>query len=234
MKYKRILLKLSGEGLMKNQGFGIDPERLNHYVNEIKKIQKLGVELAIVIGGGNIYRGKQAKNMGIDKIQGDYMGMMATIINGMALQSLLEKNNIYTRLMSSINIEQVCEPYIRRRAIRHLEKKRVIILGTGLGNPYFSTDSTASLRAIEIGAQVILKGTRVNGVYNKDPEKNKDVLHLACLTFQEAYQKKFAIMDLTAFTLCEENKLPIIVFNMNKPDNLLKVIQGENIGTLIS
>ncbi len=234
MKYKRILLKLSGEGLMGKQGFGIDPERLNHYVNEIQKIQHLGIEIAIVIGGGNIYRGKQAKDMGIDRIQGDYMGMMATIINGMALQSALEKNKIYTRLMSSINIEQVCEPYIKRRAVRHLEKKRVIILGTGLGNPYLSTDSTASLRAIEIGAEVILKGTRVNGVYNKDPEKNKDVIHLSSITFQEAYQKKFAVMDLTAFTLCEENKVPIVVFNMNKPDNLLKIIQGERIGTLVS
>ncbi len=235
MKYQRILLKLSGESLGGDKGWGLDAKRLKHYVDEIQKIHQKGISIVIVIGGGNIYRGKQAQDLGLDRVQGDYMGMMATLINGIALQNALERKKIDTRLMSSINIERVCEPYIRKRAIRHLEKHRVIILCTGLGHPYFSTDSTASLRAIEIGAQVILKGTRVNGVYEEDPEKSnkKNMVPLPSLTFQEAYQKKLSVMDLTAFTLCEENKMPIIIFNMHQPDNLLKIIQGEKIGTLI-
>jgi uridylate kinase len=235
MKYKRILLKLSGEAL---QGPGkenhIDPVVLEQYSEEIKELVEHGVELAIVIGGGNIFRGGEAERLGIDRVQGDYMGMLATVINGMALQSALERHGLYTRLMSGIKMEQVCEPFIRRRAIRHLEKGRVVIFGAGIGNPYFTTDSTASLRAIEIQADVVLKGTRVDGVYNKDPEKHSDAVRFSRLSFQEAYEKNLNIMDMTAFTLCMENKLPIIVFDMNKRGNLLKVAMGEEAGTLIS
>jgi uridylate kinase len=235
MKYKRILLKLSGEAL---QGPGkenhIDPVVLEQYAEEIKELVEHGVELAIVIGGGNIFRGGEAERLGIDRVQGDYMGMLATAINGMALQSALERHGLYTRLMSGIKMEQVCEPFIRRRAIRHLEKGRVVIFGAGIGNPYFTTDSTASLRAIEIQADVVLKGTRVDGVYNKDPEKHSDAVRFSRLSFQEAYEKNLNIMDMTAFTLCMENKLPIIVFDMNKRGNLLKVAMGEEAGTLIS
>jgi uridylate kinase len=235
MKYKRILLKLSGEAL---QGPGkenhIDPVVLEQYAEEIKELVEHGVELAIVIGGGNIFRGGEAERLGIDRVQGDYMGMLATVINGMALQSALERHGLYTRLMSGIKMEQVCEPFIRRRAIRHLEKGRVVIFGAGIGNPYFTTDSTASLRAIEIQADVVLKGTRVDGVYNKDPEKHSDAVRFSRLSFQEAYEKNLNIMDMTAFTLCMENKLPIIVFDMNKRGNLLKVAMGEEAGTLIS
>lgn len=235
MKYKRIVLKLSGESLMGSSKSGnIDPARLEQYCEEIKSIRSLGVELAIVIGGGNIFRGGQAEALGIDRVQGDYMGMLATVINAMALQSALERHGIYTRLMSGIKMEQVCEPFIRRRAIRHLEKGRLVIFGAGIGNPYFTTDSTASLRAVELQADVVLKGTRVDGVYDKDPEKFKDAVKYNKLSFQEAYEKNLNIMDMTAFTLCMENKLPIIVFDMNQKGNLLKIVNGEEAGTLIS
>lgn len=235
MKYKRIVLKLSGESLMGSSKSGnIDPARLEQYCEEIKAIRSLGVELAIVIGGGNIFRGGQAEALGIDRVQGDYMGMLATVINAMALQSALERHGIYTRLMSGIKMEQVCEPFIRRRAIRHLEKGRLVIFGAGIGNPYFTTDSTASLRAVELQADVVLKGTRVDGVYDKDPEKFKDAVKYNTLSFQEAYEKNLNIMDMTAFTLCMENKLPIIVFDMNQKGNLLKIVNGETAGTLIS
>lgn len=235
MKYKRIVLKLSGESLMGSSKSGnIDPARLEQYCEEIKSIRTLGVELAIVIGGGNIFRGGQAEALGIDRVQGDYMGMLATVINAMALQSALERHGIYTRLMSGIKMEQVCEPFIRRRAIRHLEKGRLVIFGAGIGNPYFTTDSTASLRAVELQADVVLKGTRVDGVYDKDPEKFSDAVKYDKLSFQEAYEKNLNIMDMTAFTLCMENKLPIIVFDMNQKGNLLKIVNGEAAGTLIS
>ena len=234
MKYKRILLKLSGEALQGKSGTNIDPDRLEQYAQEIKKIQKLGVEVAIVVGGGNIFRGGQAEKLGIDRVQGDYMGMLATVINGIALQSALENHGMFTRLMSGMKMEQVCEPFIRRRAIRHLEKGRIVIFGAGIGNPYFTTDSTASLRAIEVQADVVLKGTRVDGVYTKDPEKFDDAKRYSKLSFQEAYEKNLNIMDMTAFTLCMENKLPIIVFDMNKKGNLAKVVNGEKAGTLIS
>ncbi len=234
MKYKRILLKLSGEALMGNQQFGIDPQRLEQYAKEIKSVSELGVEIAIVIGGGNIFRGVEAEKIGIDRVQGDYMGMLATVINGMALQSALEKNGMFTRLLSGINMDQVCEPYIKRRAERHLEKSRIVIFGAGIGNPYFTTDSAAALRAIEISADVVMKGTRVDGVYSSDPEKNPNATRYASLTFQEVYEKGLNIMDMTAFTLCQENKLPIIVFDMNKSGNLLKLIKGEEAGTLIN
>ncbi len=239
MKYKRIVLKLSGESLMdssagSSKSGNIDPARLEQYCEEIKSIRSLGVELAIVIGGGNIFRGGQAEALGIDRVQGDYMGMLATVINAMALQSALERHGIYTRLMSGIKMEQVCEPFIRRRAIRHLEKGRLVIFGAGIGNPYFTTDSTASLRAVELQADVVLKGTRVDGVYDKDPEKFKDAVKYNKLSFQEAYEKNLNIMDMTAFTLCMENKLPIIVFDMNQKGNLLKIVNGEAAGTLIS
>jgi len=234
MKFKRILLKLSGESLMGKQNFGIDPDRLQQYAEEVKKIHDEGVELAIVIGGGNIFRGVQAENAGIDRVQGDYMGMLATVINAMALQSALENNGMYTRLMSGLKMEQVCEPFIRRRAVRHLEKKRVVIFGAGMGNPYFTTDSTASLRAIEIEAQVVLKGTRVDGVYTADPEKDPTATKYETVSFQEVYEKGLNVMDMTAFTLCQENNLPIIVFDMNIPGNLYKLVKGENVGTLIN
>ena len=234
MKYKRILLKLSGEALMGNNSHGIDPERIEQYAHEIKKVHDMGVEIAIVIGGGNIYRGVDAERTGIDRVQGDYMGMLATVINAMALQSIFEKHGMYTRLMSGIKMEQVCEPFIKRRAVRHIEKGRVVIFGAGIGNPYFTTDSTASLRAIEIQADVVLKGTRVDGVYTADPEKDPEATRYSTLSFQEAYEKGLNIMDMTAFTLCQENNLPIIVFNMNKPGNLLALVNGENAGTLIS
>ncbi len=233
MKYNRILLKLSGESLMGSGQYGIDPERLNQYANEIKAVVDEGTQVAIVIGGGNIYRGVQAEESGIDRVQGDYMGMLATVINGMALQSSMERIGLFTRLMSGINMEQVCEPFIRRRAIRHLEKGRIVIFGAGIGNPYFTTDSTASLRAIEIQADVVLKGTRVDGVYTADPEKDPSAKRYSTLTFREAYEKNLNIMDMTAFTLCQENGLPVIVFDMNKPGNLLKILKGEKSGTLI-
>lgn len=233
MKYKRILLKLSGEALMGKQSFGIDPQRLEQYTNEIKKVKETGVELAIVIGGGNIFRGIQAEQSGMDRVQGDYMGMLATIINAMALQSALEGAGVFTRLMSGIKIDQVCEQFIRRRAIRHLEKGRMVIFGAGTGNPYFTTDSAASLRAVEIEADVVLKGTRVDGIYSSDPEKDPDAERFTDITYQEVLEKDLRIMDTTAFALCKENKLPIIVFDMNKPGNLMKIINGEKIGTLV-
>lgn len=234
MKYKRILLKLSGEALMGNKQYGIDPERLEQYSKEIKTVTDLGVEVAIVIGGGNIFRGIQAAATGIDRVQGDYMGMLATVINSMALQSSLESNGMFTRLMSGIKIEQVCEIFIRRRAIRHLEKGRIVIFGAGTGNPYFTTDSAASLRAIEIEADAVLKGTRVDGIYSSDPEKDPNAVKFSNISFKEVYQKGLQVMDMTAFTLCKENGLPIIVFDMNKPGNLLKIVKGEDIGTLVT
>ena len=233
MKYKRILLKLSGEALIGNKNFGIDSNKLENYSNEIKNIQNLGIEVAIVIGGGNIYRGIESEKTGIDRVQGDYMGMLATVINCMALQSFLEKIGCDTRLLSGFNIEQVCEPFIRRKAIRHLEKNRIVIFGAGLGKPYFTTDSTASLRAIEIEADIVLKGTRVDGVYNSDPEKSSSAKKFNEISFDDVYKKNLNIMDMTAFTLCKENNLPIIVFDMNKPGNLIKIIEGKKIGTLI-
>ena len=233
MKYKRVLLKLSGEALMGNQNFGIDPQRLEQYTSEIKKVKGSGVELAIVIGGGNIFRGIQAEKSGMDRVQGDYMGMLATVINAMALQSALEGKGVYTRLMSGLKIDQVCEQFIRRRAIRHLEKGRLVIFGAGTGNPYFTTDSAASLRAIEIEADVVLKGTRVDGIYTEDPEKNPAATRFKDITYEDVIKKGLNVMDMTAFTLCHENHLPIIVFDMNKPGNLLKLINGDNIGTLV-
>jgi len=233
MKFNRILLKLSGEALMGEKNFGIDSTLLEKYSQEIKEIHKKGIEIAIVIGGGNIYRGIESEESGINRVQGDYMGMLATLINSMALQSHLEKLDCDTRLMSGFNIDQVCEPFIRRRAIRHLEKKRIVIFGAGLGKPYFTTDSTASLRAIEIEANIVLKGTRVDGVYDSDPEKFKNAKKFNEISFNEVYEKNLSIMDMTAFTLCKENNLPIIVFDMNKPKNLIKLIEGKKIGTLI-
>jgi uridylate kinase len=234
MKYKRILLKLSGESLMGEKDFGIDHSRLKEYAMEIKTIVERGVETAIVIGGGNIFRGVGNDSGGaIDRAQGDYMGMLATVINSMALQSALEQIGVKTRLQSAIKMEQICEPYIRRRAVRHLEKGRVVIFGAGTGNPYFTTDTAASLRAIEIEAEVILKGTRVDGIYTADPEKVKDAQKYNTVTFDEVYEKGLKVMDMTAFTLCNENKLPIIVFDMNKPGNLLRVMEGESVGTLV-
>jgi uridylate kinase len=234
MKYKRILLKLSGESLMGEKKYGIDPNILQQYAEEIKKVKDLGVEIAIVIGGGNIFRGVQAEKSGIDRVQGDYMGMLATLINAMALQSALEQIGLYTRLMSGIKIESVCEPFIRRRAIRHLEKGRIVIFGAGIGNPYFTTDSTAALRAIEIESDVVLKGTRVDGVYTADPEKDANATKYQHISFTEVYEKNLNVMDMTAFTLCQENNLPIIVFDMNAEGNLSRLVNGEKIGTLIT
>ena len=218
---------------MGDQQHGIDSKRLTQYATEIKKVVDQGIEVAVVIGGGNIFRGVEAAASGIDRVQGDYMGMLATGINAMALQSMFEKHGMYTRLMAGLKMEQVCEPFIRRRAIRHLEKGRVVIFGAGIGNPYFTTDSTASLRAVEIEADVVLKGTRVDGVYTADPEKDPNAKKYEKLTFQEAYENNLNIMDMTAFTLCQENNLPIIVFDMNQEGNLNKIVSGENVGTLI-
>ena len=234
LKYKRILLKLSGEALMGNQNFGIDPTRLQQYAKDIKTASDAGVQIAIVIGGGNIFRGMSGVGSGIDRAQGDYMGMLATVINGMALQSALENVGLCTRLLSAIKMEQICEPYIRRRAIRHLEKGRIVIFGAGTGNPYFTTDTAASLRAIEVEADVILKGTRVDGVYTADPEKDPTATKFDTITFREVISRNLNVMDMTAFTLCEENNLPIIVFDMNKQGNLEKLIGGENVGTLVA
>ena len=233
MKYKRILLKLSGEALMGNQNHGIDPVRLNEYATDIKEIQKTGTEIAIVIGGGNIFRGVSGASKGMDRVQADYMGMLATVINGLALQSALENNDVPTRLQTAIKIEAIAEPFIKRRAMRHLEKGRVVIFGSGTGNPYFTTDSAAVLRAIEINADVILKGTRVDGIYNEDPEKNKEAIKFDTLSFDDVLKKGLKIMDTTAFTLSQENKLPIIVFDMNTKGNLSRIIKGENIGTRV-
>ena len=234
MKYKRVLLKLSGEALMGSQQYGIDSSVLSNYALEIKSIVETGCQLAIVIGGGNIYRGIQSEESGFDRVQGDHMGMLATIINGMALQSALESLNIETRLQTAIKMEQIAEPYIRRRAIRHLEKSRVIIFGAGTGNPYFTTDTAAALRAIEIEADIILKGTRVDGVYSADPEKDSKAKKFDKLSFDKAYDLGLKVMDLTAFTLCKENKLPINVFDMNVEGNLKKVCDGITVGTLVT
>ena len=234
MIYNRILLKLSGEALLGERSYGIDPKRIAQYAKDIKSITDLGVEVAVVIGGGNIFRGVSAASNGIDRVQGDYMGMLATVINGMALQSSLEEEKIQTRLQTALKIEEVAEPYIKRKAVRHLEKKRVVIFGGGTGNPFFTTDSAAVLRAIEINADVILKGTRVDGIYNEDPEKNKEAIKFDDISFEETIRKGLKIMDTTAFTLSKENKLPIIVFDINTKGNLTKIIMGEKIGTKVS
>jgi uridylate kinase len=234
MKYKRILLKLSGEALMGDMAFGIDQQILDQYAREVKSAWEAGVELAIVVGGGNIFRGVQAESGGMDRAQGDYMGMLATMINSMALQAALEKMGVKTRLQSAIKMEQIAEPFIRRRAIRHLEKGRVVLFGAGTGNPYFTTDTAASLRAIEIQADVILKGTRVDGIYTADPEKDPTATRYDRIGFDLALRDNLRVMDMTAFTLCQENELPIIVFDMNRIGNLLRVVQGEEVGTLVS
>jgi uridylate kinase len=233
LKYKRILLKLSGEALMGDQNFGIDASMLVHYAKQIKGALELGAEIAVVIGGGNIFRGLSAGSSGIERVQGDYMGMMATVINGMAIQSALETEGIYTRLISAIEIRQIAEPYIRRRATRHLEKKRVVIFSAGTGNPYFTTDSAAALRSSEIGADVILKGTKVDGIYTADPHKDPTATKYDKISFSEVISKNLNVMDMTAFTMCQENKMPIIVFDINNPENLNKIILGEDIGTLV-
>lgn len=232
-KYKRILLKLSGESLMGDKNFGLDAQMIAQYAQEIKTIVDIGTEVAIVIGGGNIYRGMNEQETGIERAHGDYMGMLATMINGMALQAGLEKIGVYTRLQSAIKMEQIAEPYVRRKAIRHLEKGRVVIFGAGTGNPYFTTDTAGALRAIEIQAEVILKGTRVDGVYTADPEKDNTATRYNNISFTDVISKNLRVMDMTAFTLCQENNLPIIIFNMNKPGNLLKAVIEENIGTLV-
>jgi uridylate kinase len=234
MKYKRILLKLSGESLMGNKQFGIDNQRLNAYASQIKEIHHQGVEIAIVIGGGNIFRGVQAEEGGMDRTHGDYMGMLATMINSMALQAALESAGISTRLQSAIEMKEIAEPFVRRRAVRHLEKGRVVIFGAGTGNPFFTTDSAASLRAIEINADVILKGTRVDGIYTADPFKDSSATKFDHITFDEVYARGLNVMDMTAFTLCKENNLPIIVFDMDTPGNLLQLMEGKNVGTLVS
>ncbi|QIL39158.1 UMP kinase [Pedobacter sp. HDW13] len=233
MKYKRILLKLSGESLMGDKQYGIDNERVKQYAEDIKAVHDKGLEIAIVIGGGNIFRGLSAEKSGMDRAQADYMGMLATVINSMALQDALEKVGIKTRLLTAIKMEQICEPFIRRRAVRHLEKGRVVIFGAGTGNPYFTTDSAAALRAIEIKADVVLKGTRVDGIYTADPEKDATATKFEQISFREVYDKGLNVMDMTAFTLCEENQLPIIVFDMNKHGNFMKIASGEPIGTLV-
>ncbi|MFD2597721.1 UMP kinase [Sphingobacterium corticis] len=234
MKYKRILLKLSGEALMGEQSYGIDINRVQQYAKDIQEIHSMGLEVAIVIGGGNIHRGMSAEKAGMDRVQADYMGMLATVINSMALQDALEKNGLKTRLLTAIKMEQICEPFIRRRAVRHLEKGRVVIFGAGTGNPYFTTDTAASLRAIEINADAVLKGTRVDGIYTADPEKDPNAEKFEQISFTEVYEKGLNVMDMTAFTLCQENNLPIIVFDMNKPGNLKKLAEGNDIGTLVS
>jgi uridylate kinase len=234
MKYNRILLKLSGEALMGDKPFGLDTERLAEYAEEIKTVVATGAELGIVIGGGNIFRGLKAAGEGMDRVQADHMGMLATVINGLALQSSLESAGVQTRLSSAIEMDKICEPFIRRRAIRHLEKRRVVIFAAGTGNPYFTTDTGATLRAIEIQADVILKGTRVDGIYDSDPEKNSSAKKYDTISFEEVFKRGLNVMDLTAFTLSNENKLPIVVFDMNKPGNLLSIVKGDNIGTLVT
>lgn len=233
MRYKRVLLKLSGEALMGAKQFGIDNDRLTQYAKDVKEIVDANVQVAIVIGGGNIFRGVQAQEGGMDRVQGDYMGMLATVINSMALQSALEAEGVDTRLQTSIEMKEIAEPFIKRRAVRHLEKGRVVIFGGGTGNPYFTTDTAATLRGIEVEADVILKGTRVDGVYSADPEKDPNATKYDQITFDEAYEKELSIMDMTAFTLCKENSLPIVVFDMNKQGNLMKMMVDENMGTLV-
>jgi uridylate kinase len=234
MQYKRILLKLSGEALMGERQYGIDPKRLKEYAKEIKEVVDLGIEIAIVIGGGNIFRGVAGASNGMDRVQGDHMGMLATCINGLALQSALEDEGIHTRLQTALEIKAVAEPYIKRKAIRHLEKGRVVIFGAGTGNPYFTTDTAAVLRAIEIHADAILKGTRVDGIYTADPEKDKNAVKFDTISYKDVMKKGLKVMDMTAFTLSEENKLPIIVFDMNKQGNLFKLVSGESIGTIVN
>ena len=233
MKYKRILLKLSGEALMGDRQYGIDPKRLAEYADEIKEIHSKGVEIAIVIGGGNIFRGIAGASNGMDRVQGDYMGMLATVINGMALQGALEDKGMLTRLQTALKIEAIAEPYIKRRAVRHLEKGRIVIFGAGTVNPYFTTDTAAVLRGVEVHADVILKGTRVDGIYDSDPEKNANAVKFDSITFDDVIKKGLNVMDSTAFTLSQENALPIVVFDMNKKGNLLKICNGENIGTVV-
>jgi uridylate kinase len=233
LKYNRILLKLSGESLMGNKGHGIDPDILDFFACEIKKIHSLKCQVGIVIGGGNIYRGLSAGEQGIDRVTGDQMGMLATVINALALQNACEKHDMYTRLMSSIEMNEIAEPYIRRRALRHLEKGRIVIFGAGTGHPYFSTDTAASLRAVEIEADAIIKGTRVEGIYDSDPEKNPDAEFFSEISYHDVLNKNLRVMDLTAISLCKENDLPIIVFNMNKEGNLLNLINGENVGSAV-
>jgi len=234
-KYKRVLLKLSGEALLGNQRNGdpFNPKIIEQYAVDIKSVTDLGVQVAIVIGGGNIYRGMNEAESGIERAHGDYMGMLATVINAMAMQAMLERIGVYTRLQSAIHMEQVAEPYIRRKALRHLEKGRVVIFGAGTGNPYFTTDTAGSLRAVEMKADVILKGTRVDGIYTADPEKDPAATRFETLSYQDCLTKNLKVMDMTAFTLCMENKMPIIVFDMNQPGNLLRVIEGSNVGTLV-
>lgn len=234
MKYNRILLKLSGEALMGEAGYGIDTAVLQRFAQEISQVTEAGVEVAVVIGGGNIFRGVQGATSGMDRSQSDQMGMLATVINGLALQDALEQAGLATRLQSGIDIQQVCEPFIRRRAIRHLEKKRVVILAAGTGNPYFTTDSAASLRALELGCEVVLKATRVDGIYSADPEKDSTATKFDSVSFDDVLSNKLNVMDMTSFTLCQENDLPIVVFNMNTTGNLLKIVQGEALGTLVS
>jgi len=233
LKYKRVLLKLSGESLMGDKGFGIDHKVLEFFADEVKKVHDEGVELGIVIGGGNIYRGLSAGDQGIDRVTGDQMGMLSTLINSLALQNAIEKKGIFTRLLSSIKMEEIAESYIRRRALRHLEKGRVVIFGGGTGHPYFSTDTAASLRAVEIGADAIIKGTRVDGVYDSDPEKNPSAFKFDKITYLDVLKKNLRVMDLTAVSLCQENNLPMVVFNMDLPGNLLKLVRGEMVGTVI-
>lgn len=233
IKYNRILLKLSGESLMGSQKYGIEASMLFHYAEQIKELVELGVQVAVVIGGGNIFRGLQAAQSGIDRVQGDYMGMLATVINGMALQSALESVGVFTRLISAIKMDQIAEPYIRRRAIRHLEKGRVVLFSGGTGNPYFTTDSAAALRANEVSADVILKGTRVDGIYSADPEKDPNAVKFDRLTFEKAISLGLGVMDMTAFTICQENNVPIIVFDVSNRDNLTKIVRGEQIGTFV-
>lgn len=234
MQYKRILLKLSGEALMGERQYGIDPQRLKEYAKELKQVVDLGIELAIVIGGGNIFRGVAGASNGMDRVQGDHMGMLATCINGLALQSALEDEGIYTRLQTALEIKEIAEPYIKRKAIRHLEKGRVVIFGAGTGNPYFTTDTAAVLRAIEVNADAILKGTRVDGIYTADPEKDATAKKYDTISYRDVMAKGLKVMDMTAFTLSEENNLPIIVFDMNKQGNLLKLVSGESIGTVVN
>jgi len=234
MKYRRILLKLSGEALMGSKPYGIDSETIATYAREIKAVIDAGTQVGIVIGGGNIFRGLQGAGDGMDRVQADHMGMLATVINGLALQSALERAGVQTRLQSAIEMDKICEPFIRRRAVRHLEKGRVVIFSGGTGNPYFTTDTGATLRAIEIQAEVILKGTRVDGIYTADPEKDATATRFETISFTEVYERGLNVMDLTAFTLSQENDLPIVVFDMNKPGNLMRVVNGDNVGTLVS
>jgi uridylate kinase len=234
LKYKRVLLKLSGESLMGDKGEGIDPKMLTYFAKEVEKILNYGVEVCVVIGGGNIYRGLNAAEQGIDRVAGDQMGMLATVINSIALQNAFENHGMYTRLMTAIEMQEIAEPYIRRRAMRHLEKGRIVIFGAGTGHPYFSTDTAAALRAVEIVADAVFKGTRVDGIYDSDPEKNKDAVKYDAITYKDILNKGLRVMDLTAISLCQENNLPVVVFNMNKENNLLNLVSGENVGTRVT